>query len=50
MGKFFKGIYHLTRDEVYLYQSGLGHTIQERRVIKGLHNPDLDAAIGDLAQ
>ena len=50
MGKFFKGIYHLTRDEVYLYQSGLGHTIQERRVIKGLNNPDLDAAIGDLAQ
>ena len=50
MGKFFKGIYHLQRDEVYLYQSGLGHTIQERRVIKGLNNPDLDAAIGDLAQ
>ena len=49
MGKFFKGVYHLHRDEVYLYQTGMGHTIQERRVIKGLNNPELDAAIGSLA-
>lgn len=50
MGKFFKGVYHLHRDEVYLYQTGQGHTIQERRLIKGLNNPELDSAIGDLAQ
>jgi len=49
MGKFFKGIYHFQRDEILLYQSGQGHTIQDRRVIKGLNNPELDAAIGDLA-
>ncbi|MFT4938158.1 MAG: peptide chain release factor 3 [Paraglaciecola sp.] len=45
-GKEFKGIYHLLRDETVLYQSGMGHTIQERRVIKGLHNPELDKALG----
>lgn len=46
-GKEFKGIYHIQRDEIILYQSGLGYTIQEQRIIKGLDNPDVDAAIGD---
>ncbi|KAB8306099.1 peptide chain release factor 3 [Erwinia endophytica] len=46
-GKQFKGVYHLYKDEIYLYQSGLGHTIQEVRVVKGLNNPDLDQAIGE---
>ncbi|MDP5213966.1 peptide chain release factor 3 [Pseudoalteromonas tunicata] len=46
-GKGFKGVYHIHREETILYQSGLGHTIQEVRVIKGLDNPDLDVAIGD---
>lgn len=46
-GKLFKGVYHLYRDETYLYQSGMGHTIQPVRVIKGLNNPDLDTVIGD---
>lgn len=49
-GKSFKGIYHLLDDEVVLYQSGQGHTIQQRRVISGLDNPQLDEAVGaDLA-
>lgn len=46
MGKEFKGVYHLLRDETILYESGQGHTIQEKRVIKGLDNPELDQAIG----
>ena len=46
-GKSFKGVYHLYKDETYLYQSGQGHTIQEKRVVKGLNNPELDAAIGE---
>jgi peptide chain release factor 3 len=46
MGKEFKGVYHLLRDETVLYKSGQGHTIQETRTIKGLNNPDLDKAIG----
>ena len=50
MGKEFKGVYHLLKDETYLYQTGLGHTIQEVRVVKGLHNPELDDAIGVYAE
>ena len=46
-GKLFKGVYHLYKDEVYLYQTGKGHTIQDVRVVKGLDNPELDAAVGD---
>ena len=49
-GKLFKGVYHIQRDETYLYATGQGHTIQELRVVKGLNNPELDEAIGsDLA-
>jgi len=49
MGQFFKGVYHLTKDEIYLYEKGKGALIQDKRVIKGLDNPELDEAIGDLA-
>jgi peptide chain release factor 3 len=50
MGKEFKGVYHLLRDETYLYKTGLGHTIQDVRIVKGLNNPELDAAIGIYAE
>ncbi|MDN3647984.1 peptide chain release factor 3 [Reinekea marina] len=50
MGKEFKGIYHLLKDEVVLYQSGMGHTIQESRVIKGINNPELDDVISEYAE
>ncbi|MEW9798190.1 peptide chain release factor 3 [Alteromonas sp. CYL-A6] len=46
-GKSFKGVYHLHRDETILYKTGLGHTIQEVRIVKGLDNPELDAAVGE---
>lgn len=46
-GKSFKGVYHILKDETYLYQSGMGHTIQEKRVIKGIDNPELDAIVGE---
>lgn len=46
-GKLFKGVYHLYDDEVILYQSGKGHTIQEVRKIKGLNNPEVDTTIGE---
>ncbi|CCK17347.1 Peptide chain release factor 3 [Cronobacter universalis NCTC 9529] len=46
-GKLFKGVYHLYKDETYLYQTGQGHTIQEVRIVKGLDNPELDQAVGD---
>jgi peptide chain release factor 3 len=50
MGKEFKGVYHLLRDETILYRTGLGHEIQEKRIVKGLDNPELDAAIGHYAE
>jgi len=50
MGKEFKGVYHLLKDEVVLYQSGQGHKIQEVQTIKGINNPDLDGAIGNYAE
>lgn len=46
-GKLFKGVYHLYKDETYLYQTGKGHTIQDVRVVKGLSNPELDVAVGE---
>ncbi|ELI7945547.1 peptide chain release factor 3 [Yersinia enterocolitica] len=46
-GKLFKGVYHLYKDETYLYQTGKGHTIQEVRIVKGVNNPDLDVAVGE---
>ena len=50
MGKEFKGVYNLVTNETFLYQSGQGHTIQEVRIIKGLNNPELDAAVGSYAE
>ena len=49
MGKQFKGIYHLYQDKIYLYQSGQGHTIQEERVIDGLHSAEADELLGEWA-
>ena len=46
-GKGFKGVYHLLKDELYLYHSGEGYHIQKERVIKGLDSPEVDAAIGE---
>lgn len=48
-GKNFKGVYHLMNDETILYKTGQGHRIQDRDIIKGLDNPELDARIGDYA-
>ncbi len=48
MGKSFKGIYHLLEDKIYLYQTGMGHTIQEERVIEGIDNPEAEQVLGSL--
>ncbi len=50
MGKEFKGVYNLYTDEVTLYQTGQGHKIQEKRIIKGINNPELEKKIGAYAQ
>ena len=50
MGKEFKGVYNLYTDEITLYQTGQGHKIQEKRIIKGIDNPELEKKIGSYAQ
>lgn len=50
MGKFFKGVYHLYRDEVILFENGHGHHVHDYEVIKGLDNPLLDERISELAE
>ena len=50
MGKELKGVYHILRDEVIMYNVGQGHMIQDSRVIKGLHNPEVDEALGVYAE
>jgi peptide chain release factor 3 len=50
MGKEFKGVYNLYSDEITLYQTGQGHRMQEKRVIKGIDNPELEQKIGSYAQ
>lgn len=50
-GKLFKGVYHLYRDETYLYRSSTGYATPQVHLIKGLRNPELNALLGnDLVQ
>ena len=46
MGKSFRGVYHLIRDEFVSYQSGQGHLIQESQIISGINNPELEDFLG----
>jgi peptide chain release factor 3 len=49
MGKRFKGVYHLYKDEIHLFSAQHGGRIAEAEVIKGLGNPKLDELLGDQA-
>jgi peptide chain release factor 3 len=46
MGKRFKGVYHLYKDEIHLFSAQHGGKIAEATVIKGLNNPQLDTLLG----
>ena len=50
MGKRFKGVYHLYRDEIHLFSPQHGGRIAAAEVIQGLDNPKLDELLGDQAQ
>jgi peptide chain release factor 3 len=41
MGKNFRGVYHLLRDEILLFKAGSERADQEFEVIKGIDNPRL---------
>jgi peptide chain release factor 3 len=49
MGKRFKGVYHLYKDEIHLFSAQHGGKIAQAEVIKGLHNSKLDTLLGDQA-
>ncbi len=49
-GKRFKGVFHLYRDQIYLFSPTHGGKIAEGEVIKGLDNPQLDEVLGEQAQ
>lgn len=50
MGKRFKGVYHMYKDEIHLFSAQHGGKIAEAEIIKGLHNPKLDELLDDQAQ
>ncbi|MDB5773491.1 MAG: peptide chain release factor 3 [Burkholderia sp.] len=41
MGKAFRGVYHLLRDEILLFKAGSERADQEFEVVKGIDNPRL---------
>jgi peptide chain release factor 3 len=41
MGKTFRGVYHLLRDEIMLFAAGEERDTQEFEIIKGINNPRL---------
>lgn len=47
-GKQCKGIYHLIRDEITLYETGHGHHRHEYQIIKGLESAEAKAKLGDM--
>jgi len=47
-GKRFKGVYHLYRDEIILYHSGKGESIQETETILGLDSLEAREKLGDI--
>ncbi len=49
MGKRFKGVYHLYKDEIHLFTAQHGGKIAEVEIIKGLGNPKLDELLQDQA-
>lgn len=49
MGRRFKGIYHLLKDTVYLYEPGKNAQTQEGTAIVGINNPALDLHLGAIA-
>ncbi|MEE4295076.1 MAG: peptide chain release factor 3, partial [Wenzhouxiangella sp.] len=49
MGRRLKGIYHLIRDEIHLYESGKNYMRQEPRIIVGLNSAEADEVLGPMA-
>lgn len=50
MGQRLKGIYHILRDEIYLYEHGKNLEVKKATIIKGLNSKELDDVLGEDAQ
>ena len=50
MGRRLRGIYHLIRDEIHLYESGRNYMRQAPTVVSGLNSKEADEALGADAQ
>ncbi len=50
MGKRFKGVFHLYKNEIHLFSAQHGGKIAAAEVIQGLDNPKLDQLLGQQAQ
>jgi peptide chain release factor 3 len=50
MGKRLKGVYHIYRDEIRLFASAKGESVQETEIIKGIDSPELDEILGSVAE
>jgi peptide chain release factor 3 len=50
MGKRFKGVFHISQDQVHLFKPGQNRRTQQGKVINGLSNPRLDEILHDQAQ
>ncbi len=50
MGKRFKGVYHIYKDEIHLFSAQHGGKIAEAEIIKGLDNPKLDELLEEQAE
>ncbi len=49
MGKQFKGVFHIAKQQLYLFSAQHGGKIQQGEAITGLDNPRLDELLGDQA-
>jgi peptide chain release factor 3 len=47
-GRSFKGIYHILRDTIVLYEHGKGSVVQQTKEIKGIASVEAHQALGDL--
>lgn len=50
MGKLFKGVYHLLKDCVLLFEPGKGDVVQTPVTIQGIDNPILDEKCGPIIE
>ncbi|GAB4178575.1 MAG: peptide chain release factor 3 [Wenzhouxiangellaceae bacterium] len=50
MGRRLKGIYHLLKDQIQLYEAGKNYLRQEPKIVQGLHSPEADVLLGPMAE